>query len=139
MVLRFIKICQFLWLGSPIQAFNILASPCFQHFFILFFKIHPCADTLLEPCQTSRGTIIWSFPFRAEFPRLFSVTASEAAVRRCTIKIFAKSIGKHLWQSLFDAIFLSYWNTKSKQRQRYEKSSSLLQMSKLCYLIDRQK
>ena len=48
--------------------------------------------------------IMWSFPFRAEFPGLFSVTVSEAAVGRCSIKSTpncAKPAGKHLWQSFF--------------------------------------
>ena len=125
MVLRFIKICKFLWLGSAIQVFNILASPCFQHFFILFFKIRPCADTLLEPCQTSRGTIIWSFPFRAEFPRLFSVTASEAAVRRCTIKFFCKIHRKTLVTVSFWCNFFELLKYKKKTKIALRKELSV--------------
>ena len=112
----------------------------FSTFFILFFKVSLCAGAHLELIRTSTGLIIWSFPLRADFLRLFSV--SEAAFRRCSMIKFAKLYKIHrktpVTESLFDAIFSSYWKTKSrsktqlcKQISRYEKSSSLLKMSKL--------
>ena len=67
----------------------------FSTFFILFIKISLYAEAHLEPSETSTGLIIWSLPFRAEFLRLFSVTVSEAAVRRCSIKKFAKFCKTH--------------------------------------------
>ena len=114
----------------------------FSTFFILFFKVSLCAGAHLELIRTSTGLIIWSFPLRADFLRLFSVSVSEAAFRRCSMIKFAKLYKIHrktpVTESLFDAIFSSYWKTKSrsktqlcKQISRYEKSSSLLKMSKL--------
>ena len=92
MVLRFIKIHQFLLWDSATQSFNSLASPYFQHFssYILYYKISLCAEAPLEPSQTSTGLIIWRCSVCAEFPRLFSVTFSEAAFWRCCIKKLAK-------------------------------------------------
>ena len=71
-----------------------------------FFKILSlCAEAYLQPSQTSKNFnlvkrvekknngIIWNFSFRAEhfspwaeFPSLFSVPISEAAIRRCSRK-----------------------------------------------------
>ena len=118
----------------------------FSTFFILFFKVSLCAGAHLELIRTSTGLIIWSFPLRADFLRLFSVSVSEAAFRRCSMIKFAKLYKIHrktpVTESLFDAIFSSYWNTKSrsktqlcKQISRYEKSSSLLKMSKLWIFV----
>ena len=70
------------------------------------------ADAHLEPSQTSTRMIIWSFRFRAEFPKLFSLTVSEVAVQGCSIKQFAKFYKIHrktrVTEFLFDAIFSSY-------------------------------
>ena len=92
----------------------------FSTFFILFFKISLCAEARLEPIQTSTGLIIWSFPFQAEFLRLFSVIVSETAVRKFSIIKFAKYSKilrkKPVTESLFDAMFSSYWKTKSKSK-----------------------
>ena len=118
----------------------------FSTFFILFFKVSLCAGAHLELIRTSTGLIIWSFPLRADFLRLFSVSVSEAAFRRCSMIKFAKLYKIHrktpVTESLFDAIFSSYWKTKSrsktqlcKQISRYEKSSSLLKMSKLWIFV----
>ena len=85
-------------------------------FILLFKILRLCAEAYLEPSQISKGLIIWifqaraenfnlvkrvgkkkwyymeffisggTFSPRAEFPRLFSVPVSEAAVRRCSRK-----------------------------------------------------
>ena len=110
----------------------------FSTFFILFFKISLCAEAHLEPSRTYIEFSISGLNFSG----LFSVTVSEAAIRSCSIIMFAKLCKVHrkipLAESLYDAVFSSYWKTKSesktqicKQIQRYEKSSSLLQMNKL--------
>ena len=108
----FVRLC-----SSVICYFSITL---FSTFFILFFKISLCAEAHLESSQTSTGLIIWSFPFRAEFLRPFSVTVSEAAVRSCSIIKFAKLCNIHrkapVTESLYDAIFSSYWKTKSKSK-----------------------
>ena len=72
------------------------------------------SEAQLEPRQISARLIIWSFPFRTEFLRLFWVTVSEAAVRKCSLKKFAKLCKIHRktpeTESLFSTIFSSYWN-----------------------------
>ena len=123
MVLTFIKSCQFLWWDSATQSLNILASPCFQHFSSYFFKISLCAEAHLETIQTSAELTIWRFSFRADFPRLFSVTLSEAAVRRCSVKKFAKFCKIHtktpvsevsFWYNFFELLKYKKVRTKHK-------------------------
>ena len=72
--------------------------------------------------RVKKNYIIWNFSFRAEFPRLFSETISEAAVRRCPIKkLFLKipqNSRERLCQSFFFnkvANFSSYWNAKKQE------------------------
>ena len=74
--------------------------------------------------QVEKITLYGNFSFQAEFPRLFSVTASEATVWRCSIKKVILKISqisqKTPCQSLIfnkAAIFSSYSYTKiSEQR-----------------------
>ena len=119
MVLRFIKVCQFLLSDSATQSFNILESSCFQHFHPIF-QINLCGEPYVESSQTSTRLIIWSFPFWAEFPGLSTVTVLEAAVWRCYIKKFAKFCKiqrKTLFsESLFDAVFWVIEVYKSKTK-----------------------
>ena len=72
--------------------------------------------------QTSTGLIISSFPFRAEFRRLLSVTVSEAALRRCSIIKFTKICKVQrktpVTESLFDTIFFRVIK-RQKVRAKY--------------------
>ena len=89
-----------------------LCNPVIQHFsialfstfFILLFKISLFADYHLEPSQTSSELIIWSFPFRAEFPRMFSVTVCSRP------EVFYKTVRKILQNSQESAcVRVSFW------------------------------
>ena len=144
---------------------------------ILFFKILGlCGEAYLELSQTSKeliiwikpglkkkNDIIWSFSFQnlnfspwAEFPRLFLVPVSEAAIQRCSRKkvllkssqnsqgntyvrfsFLNKGTGLRLAQNiglLKQANFLAdVQKNKSKTQicehiQSYKRNSSLLQM-----------
>ena len=117
MILVLIKICRFLLWDFVTLSFNIdilFSIVLFSTLFNLFFKILGlCAESYLEPSQTSKGLIIstfkawaknfnlvkrvekkkiiWSFSFqaehfspRAEFHRPFSLPVSQAVLQRCS-------------------------------------------------------
>ena len=86
------------------------------------------------------------FSFRAEFPRLFSVTVSKAGVRRCAIKKVFLKISQNSQENTCARVSFSIklqfsrviemQKSKGKtqiyeQKQRFERSSPLPQMSKL--------
>ena len=104
-----------------VNSFGETLQPChltFQYRLVSnvirpIFNISLCAEPHLEPSQTSAGQIVWRFSFQAEFPSLFSVTVSEAAVRSCPIKKVEKFCKiQRKTPVLESAIFSSCWTTK---------------------------
>ena len=106
---------------------------------LLFKILRLCAEAYLEPSEISKGLIIWifqaraenfnlvkrvgkkndiiwSFSFRAvhfspraEFPKLFLVPVSEAAVGRCSRKkVFLKVLKIHRKTPMSESLFKSY-------------------------------
>ena len=98
----------------------------FSTFFILFFKISLCAETHLEASQTSTWLIIRSFPFQAEFLRLFSVRVSEAAVRRCSIIKIAKLVREVLSRVIE--------RQKVRAKRKFVNRYSAAKFARLCML-----
>ena len=105
MVLRFIKVCQFLLSDSATQSFNILESSCFQHFHPIFQN-----KSLWRALCRIQSNIYEADYMEFSILGWISWTAYSNSFRSSRLEVLYKKVCKILQNSKENTFFrVSFW------------------------------